>query len=136
MEQLPALALLTVNRYVAASAHGDYDVRPIDECLQENGHPKIVYHKDGISTHAMRFAKDDDEPPENHKGAWFYGDIVDYYGFPSGDIRDSMINNDWGSGKIDFSDERIAEALEKAKGDNDIPLDTTYDEDGTTDRPC
>lgn len=124
-------------RYVAASAHGDYNVRPIDEVLQDNGHPKIVYHKDGSSTHCMRFAKeDDDNPVENHNDEWFYGDIVDYYGFPTNEVRDAMMDNDWGSGKIDFADDRIAEALKKAKGGNDIPLDTGVDEDGSTDRPC
>lgn len=124
-------------RYVAASAHGDYDVRPIDEVLQVNGHPKIVYHKDGGSTHAMRFAKEDDDiPVENHSGDWFFGGIVDYYGFPSTEVRDSMLNNDWGDGKIDFKDDRFAEALDKAKGGNDIPLDTGVDDEGTTSRPC
>lgn len=124
-------------RYVAASAHGGYDVRSMDEVLQFAGHPAIVYHRDGSSTHAMRFAtQEDDDVIENHTGQWFYGPVVDYQGFPSTEVRDAMIGNDWGSGKIDFSDERIADALELAKGGNDIPLDTTYDDEGTTERPC
>lgn len=123
-------------RYVAASAHGGYETRAVGEYLEVNGHPKIVYHKDGDATHAHRFAKDDDEPPENATGEWFYGDIIDYNGFPSDDLRAAMIGNDWGNGKIDFSDVRISDALELAKGGNDIPLDTGVDEEGSTGRPC
>lgn len=124
-------------RYVAASAHGGYDVRDVGDVLMDGDHPKIVYHKDGAGTHAMRFAKeDDDDPVENHTGAWFYGDIVNYYGFPTAEIRNAMLDNDWGSGKIDFSDARIADALESAKGGKDIPLDTGVDEDGSTEKPC
>jgi hypothetical protein len=125
-------------RYVAASAHGGYDVRAFDDVQQDNGHAKIVYHRDGSSTHAMRFAKDDgtDEPPENDAGVWFYGGLVSYYGFPSNEIRDAMMGNDWGSGKIDFSDARIADALEAAKGGNDIPLDVGVDESVPGDRVC
>lgn len=114
-----------------------YSVRPIDEVLLDNGHPKIVYHKDGSATHAHRFAKEDDDPVENDTGAWFYGDIVDYYGFPSDSVRDSMMGNDWGNGKIDFSDERIEDALNAAKGGHDdIALDVTVDDEGTTVKPC
>lgn len=112
-------------------------MRSIDDVLQDNGHPEIVYHKDGGNTHAMRFAKEEDgEEIENHTGKWYYGTLVDYYGFPTRELRDAMMDNDWGNGKIDFSDARIAEALEKAKGDYDIPLDTGSDEEGSTDNPC
>lgn len=75
-------------------------------------------------------------PVENHNGGWFYGGLFDYYGFPSAEVRDAMMNNDWGSGKVGFSDERIAEALDTAKGGNDIPLDTGVDEERSTDEPC
>lgn len=128
----------TTIRYVAASAHGGYDVRSVDEIMMEGDHPKIVYHRDGSSTHAMRFAQEDDDTPvENHTGSWFYGGVIDYYGFPTEDLRSAMLGNDWGSGKIDFSDERIAEALDKAKGGNDIPLDTGVDDEGTIgNNPC
>ncbi|KAG9251824.1 NLP4 protein [Emericellopsis atlantica] len=125
-----------VVRYVAASAHGDYEVRPVQDALEVNGHTKIVYHRDGSSTHAMRFAKEGDEPPENHGGSWFYGGLVDYYGFPNDDVRAAMLANDWLPGKIDFSDVRFADALELAKGGYDIPLDVGRDDEGTTYRPC
>lgn len=124
-------------RYVSAGAHAGYDVRKIEDVLLDNGHPKIVYHKDGTSTHAMRFAKEeDDNPVENARGAWFYGAVVSYYGFPTAELRDKMCAQDWGKGHIDFIDVSFSSALDSAKGGNDIALDTTYDEDGTTGRPC
>ena len=114
-------------KYVAASAHGGYNVRAVGDVRMDDTHPKIVYHKDGASTHAMRFATEKDEPVENDLGQWFRGGLVDYNSFPSTGVRDAMMNNDWGKGKIDFSDARIKDALDKAKGDNDIPLDTGSD---------
>ena len=42
-----------------------------------------------------------------------------------------MMGNDWGKGKIDFSDARFADALESAKGKFDIPLDTSTDDESS-----
>lgn len=64
-------------KYVSASAHGEYNLRWWDDVRKDGGtHPKIVYHKDGASTHAMRFGNDGDEPPENHDQAWFVSYIA------------------------------------------------------------
>ncbi|KAH7007577.1 necrosis inducing protein-domain-containing protein [Ilyonectria destructans] len=118
-----------VAKYVAVSAHGDYEVRPIEDVLLDaDTHPKVVYHRAGAQTHSFRFGDTPDDGIENHKGVWFYGDLVSYLGFPSDGLRDTMLNNDWGSATIDFKDSRIADALNKAKGDKDIPLDTTFDD--------
>jgi Necrosis inducing protein (NPP1) len=38
------------------SAHGDLFNSPVSQLARENGHVKFVYHKDGVLTHAMRFA--------------------------------------------------------------------------------
>lgn len=120
-------------RYVAASAHGDYDNRPVGDIRMEGDRAKIVYHKEGPSTHAFRFGNEDDDNIENHKGVWFQGALISYEGFPDSGLRDSMIGNDWGSAAIDFSDDRFAEALEKAKGDHggDITLDTSTDDENS-----
>jgi hypothetical protein len=51
-----------------ASAHGQLINRPASEIFFENGHMKIVYHKDeglGGGTHAMRFATRNDNRAEN-----------------------------------------------------------------------
>jgi hypothetical protein len=122
-------------RYIAASAHGDYDCRPVEEVRMEGDRPKIVYHKGGASTHSLRFANEDDDSIENHLGVWFQGALVSYNGFPEG-LRDTMIGNDWGSAVIDFSDARFADALESAKGGReDIGLDTGSDDDSSPGQP-
>ncbi|MDX1452451.1 MAG: NPP1 family protein, partial [Oleiphilaceae bacterium] len=51
------------------SSHGDQTTKPASELPFENGHLKIVYHKDGILTHAFRFAKTN-EYAENPYGAF------------------------------------------------------------------
>jgi hypothetical protein len=103
-------------RYVSASAHGDYDTRAAEELLWEGTHPKIVYHKDGASTHAFRFAAGHDDPPENHYGEWQYPDLVGWEGYPEG-IRDVFAAADYGAARLDLKDERFGEALEKALPD-------------------
>jgi hypothetical protein len=101
-------------RYVSASAHGDYDTRPADQVLWEGTHAKIVYHKDGASTHAFRFAAGHDDPPENHYGVWQYPDLVGWDHYPPG-IRDILTSADFGSAQLDLRDDRFASALERAR---------------------
>ncbi|WP_307851214.1 NPP1 family protein [Nocardiopsis sp. MG754419] len=103
-------------RHVSASAHGDFDTRAADDVLWEGTHPKIVYHKDGASTHAFRFAADHDDPPENHDGVWQYPDLVGWDGYPEG-IRDIFVSADYGAAQLDLKDERFGDALAKALPD-------------------
>lgn len=103
-------------RYVSASAHGDYDTRAAEDLLWEDTHPKIVYHKDGASTHAFRFAADHDDPPENHYGVWQYPDLVGWDGYPEG-VRDVFVRADYGSAQLDLKDERFGDSLAKAVPD-------------------
>ncbi|MFC3999374.1 NPP1 family protein [Nocardiopsis sediminis] len=103
-------------QYVSASAHGDYDTRPASELLFEGTHAKIVYHKDGASTHAFRFAADHDDPPENHYGEWQYPDLVSWNNFPAG-IRDRLTSADFGSATLDLKDGTFEDALDRAKPD-------------------
>lgn len=55
-------------QYVSTSAHGNFDIHSRDQIRWDGTHPKVVYHKDGIGTHAFRAANSNDEPPENHHG--------------------------------------------------------------------
>ncbi|MDF5755551.1 NPP1 family protein [Spongiactinospora sp. TRM90649] len=100
-------------RYVATSAHGKYTVRRSDQIQWQGTHPKIVYHKDGIATHAFRFATPNDEPPENHDGRWQFPALVGWNGFPPG-IRDRLVSADFGSARLDLKDGRFAPNLAKA----------------------
>ncbi|KAF5007778.1 hypothetical protein FDECE_5902 [Fusarium decemcellulare] len=114
---------------VAASAHDNYETKNWDEIPQQDTHPKIVYHQDGGGTHAFRFAKGDngDEPPENHKGEWIRGALVDYMGFPTAEIRQKLFDT-WPSGVCPKTQDSVfAEYLEKAIGDRAPGFDPKTD---------
>ncbi|KAF4120412.1 Necrosis inducing protein (NPP1) [Geosmithia morbida] len=113
-------------QYVGASQHGNYEVRPASDVLFEGNRPKMVYHKDGASTHCFRFATKDDEEIKNAKGVWFRGDLVSYNGFPSG-IRDKLYAHDFGKANIALKDSSFPNQIEKAKPDN-IKFDINLDE--------
>ncbi|MFJ3492204.1 NPP1 family protein [Streptomyces sp. NPDC086091] len=108
--------------YVSVSAHGGYKTFPRSEVLFDGTHPKIVYHKDGGFTHALRIANGNDEPPENHLGQWFSPPLVDWNGWPSTELRDKLMNANFGSAQLDLRDHAFAGKLadEKPAG---IPLD-------------
>lgn len=54
-------------KIVAASKHGDYDTKDADQVRWDGSHPKVVYHKDGGSTHCFLFGSEGDDKIENHK---------------------------------------------------------------------
>jgi hypothetical protein len=70
----------------SVSVHGELQTKAASELPFENGHMKVVYHKDGVSTHALRFANSN-ERAENPYGrfvtptliSWdnLYGDGLD-----------------------------------------------------------
>ena len=108
-------------RYVSTSAHGDYDTAPASAVAFEGGtHAKVVYHKDGASTHAFRRGSAT-EPPENHFGAWQYPDLVSWDGYPAG-IRDILVGADFGSAQLALRDGSFRADLNEAKPGG-IPFD-------------
>ncbi|WP_247706896.1 NPP1 family protein [Streptomyces liliiviolaceus] len=107
--------------YVSVSQHGDYKTYPRSEVQFEGGHPKVVYHKDGGFTHAFRIANTNDEPPENHLGAWVFPPLVDWNGWPSTELRDKLMTADFGHANLDIRDGSFAGALAKAKP-AEVPL--------------
>jgi hypothetical protein len=60
------------------SAHGDLYNKPVSQVARENGHVKFVYHKDGVLTHALRFASSS-EAAENPYGRFDAPTIVSWY---------------------------------------------------------
>jgi hypothetical protein len=80
-------------RYLAASRHGGYSTHPINEVPMNGNHVQIVYHKDGASTHAFRFAKWGERPEAN--SYWERPALVDV---PSMDDapRNAIWNSTWG----------------------------------------
>jgi hypothetical protein len=86
--------------YGSYSAHSGVGTAAAAEIPQENGHLKFVYHKDGVATRAMRFAKTD-ETAENPSGAWVMPTIVSWYtmvgdGVTNQQLRDDLNAFDYG----------------------------------------
>ncbi|TPW72281.1 NPP1 family protein [Schumannella sp. 10F1B-5-1] len=94
-------------RYVSASAHGDYSTRAAADVLWDGTHPKIVYHKDGGSTHAFRFASAGDEPPENHYGTW-QRPVLLSWDLMSDPVRNTINTHSYGSASFDIKDSNYA----------------------------
>src|SRR3954454_12375913 len=107
-------------QYVSVSAHGNYNTYDRSQIAFEGGHPKVVYHKDGASTHCFRKASFT-EPPENHYGAWQYPTLVGWDNYPAG-IRDKLTQADFGSAIMSLKDGKFEADLAKAKP-SAIPFD-------------
>lgn len=107
-------------RYVSVSAHGEYLTYPAAAVAFEGTHPKVVYHKDGIGTHALRLAGRD-EQPENHRGSWQYPPPVSWDLFPPG-VRDILTGADFGSATLAIRDGIFEQNLDRAR-----PAEVTFD---------
>jgi len=113
-------------RFVSVSAHGLWNTRILDRGdqihFEQGTHPKIVYHKDGGSTHAFRFADDNDEPPENHWQSWRWGGGAGLimWEWIEWSLRVKLSQYDWGSASMavrdkDESDWTFAWYLDQSK---------------------
>ncbi|KAI0862716.1 necrosis inducing protein-domain-containing protein [Xylaria cubensis] len=123
-----------VAKYVAASAHGDYEVKAAADVRWDGTHPKMVYHKDGVGSHAFRFGNTDDDNIENATGKWFYGALVSWNGFPSTTLRDKLVAYDFGSATLALRDANFAGNLDKARGSFIPEFDINLD-DGSPGNP-
>ena len=101
-------------RYVSVSQHSGYQVAAASSVRFDGTHPKIVYHKDGASTHDFRLANTNDEPPENAYHTWQYPTLVGWNGYPAG-IRDILSAYDFGSANFGLKDSNFAAHLSSAK---------------------
>jgi hypothetical protein len=93
------------------SAHGDLYTKPASELPFENGHLKIVYHKDGITTHALRFAQSN-EYAENPYGSFLTPTIISWYqlegdGLNNQAMRNKLNTYDYGSATIPMKDSKF-----------------------------
>ncbi|KAI0180087.1 secreted protein [Hypoxylon sp. FL1284] len=115
-------------KVVAVSQHGDYQTKSAGDVRWDGTHAKVVYNKDGIGTHDFRFANEDDDNIENDTGAWFYGALVSYNGFPSTDLRDKLFAYDFGSASIAIKDPSYQSELDKARDDLVPGFDSSVDD--------
>lgn len=68
--------------HVSTSAHGKFTTRALSQVQMQDTHPLVVYHKDGVSTHAFRFASAADKSRVEFLGNWgrFHApDIISHY---------------------------------------------------------
>lgn len=90
------------------SAHGNLYTKPVSQLPLEQGHLKIVYHKDGALTHALRFAKSE-EYAENPYGQFVLPPLTSWYSM-SGDnvsnqeMRNKLNSYNYGSATIPMKD--------------------------------
>ena len=116
-----------VTTHGSYSAHGDLFTRSWQDLPTENTTyagsqatgAKFVYHKDGILTHAMRFAKDN-EVAENNYGRFVLPAPVSWY-YLSGDnvsnvtFRNLMNNRDFGSATVPMRDDNFVTNANEAR---------------------
>jgi hypothetical protein len=100
-------------QYVSVSAHGGYSTYDRTQVAFEGSHPKVVYHKDGASTHCFRTAGFT-EAPENHYGAWQYPTLVGWDNYPAG-VRDKLTQASFGSAVFGLKNGTFEADLTKAK---------------------
>lgn len=108
--------------YVSTSMHGNYVTKQRNDVpWDETGkHAKVIYHKDGGSTHCFRHAAFG-EQPENHKGQWQWPPLIGWDGYPAG-YRDKLMAHDFGSAQLGIRDSSFGYELSKAKPAG-IPFD-------------
>ena len=109
-----------VAQYVSTSAHGKYSTYSRDKVAWEGTHAKIIYHKDGASTHCFRLAGFN-EQAENHYGVYQYPALVSWDRFPAG-VRDKLVNANFGSASLAIKDGAFNHNLGIAKPAG-IPFD-------------
>ncbi|MFC4071406.1 NPP1 family protein [Actinoplanes subglobosus] len=101
--------------YVSTTQHSSQKTYARSQVRFDGTHPKVVYHKDGLSTHFFRLANSNDEPPENHYHNWRYPPLVDWNGYPSTALRDRLMAADFGSATIKIKDGSFEYLLNAAK---------------------
>ncbi|KAH7024457.1 necrosis inducing [Microdochium trichocladiopsis] len=106
--------------YVSASQHKGYETKHTSNVRyqEENGyHAKMVYHLDSVTTHNIRFASNNDEPPENHWKAWIKANLVGWLGFPSDNVKNSIQGNVFGDAYLCLKDSAFGGCLTNAMPD-------------------
>lgn len=116
------VAIWTINGQVSHgsySAHGDLYTQPANELAFENGHLKIVYHKDGVLTHAFRFSSSN-EWAENPYGVFVTPPLVSWYvvvgdWVSNQDMRALLNTFDYGSASIPLKDSNFINNVNTAR---------------------
>lgn len=101
--------------YVSVSRHGQYETKPWTDISEKSGsRVKAVYHKDGASTHVMRFAMSGEQAEAWGDGGWDQPALVSWTELRS-DLRDTLNRSSWGDANFPLQDSRYPLELSRAK---------------------
>ncbi len=107
--------------HVSVSKHGGVTTKSAKDVPQINGRYAIVYHKDGVRTHSMRFAKKDEvkKNAENYTKKWVtpnlaQWDLMSSSGFNNKTLRTTLTGYDFGSAVLPLSDDRFVNQITKS----------------------
>lgn len=97
--------------HASYSAHGEVETSAIGDIETESGHVKVVYHKDGVSSHCLRWAQTD-ETAENDYGYWVTPTIASWYemigdGVTNAELRTDLNSYGYGDANVEFNDSRF-----------------------------
>ncbi|MEM7125615.1 MAG: NPP1 family protein [Chloroflexota bacterium] len=103
----------------SVSQHGSAETRSISELQLEQGHMKVVYHKDNIRTHAMRFAKEN-ELAENPYGSFVIPTLVSWYNLTGDGLDNALMRNrlnsfDYGAANLPINNRNFLEKVNDIK---------------------
>ncbi|GAA3673407.1 NPP1 family protein [Lentzea roselyniae] len=101
--------------FVSVSRHGQYETRSWGNVPAKTGvRPRVVYHKDGGSTHIMRFAGADERPEAWGDGGWDMPALLSWENLDP-TLRDKLNGSSWGDANFPLQDSRWTTELSRAK---------------------
>lgn len=114
-----------VPEFVAVSAHGNYHgSRTLrwNNVPKTNNHPMVVYHKEGGSTHALRFAGGGDTHAENPTGQWVLPPLASWFemtgdGYTNDYLRNKLNTYNYGSASFKIGDAACQSEINKVRGE-------------------
>lgn len=103
-----------VPTHMAVSAHGEYTRKAWSDIDKVGSHPKVVYHKDGVTTHAFRHATD--SSAENPYGEWVLPEVVSWYEMTGDGVTNAEMialfnTHDYGSASFKIKDARFIDTI-------------------------
>ncbi|KFY57842.1 hypothetical protein V497_05246 [Pseudogymnoascus sp. VKM F-4516 (FW-969)] len=104
-EHLAVWALNDEAKYLAWSAHGNYNINKANTVEWQGNNPKFVVHRDMETTHAFR-RSEGNEAPENPTGTWYRSPLVSLE-WMDGTLKEKMLSKDWGKAVPDLTDTRF-----------------------------
>lgn len=100
--------------FVSVSRHGDYEIKSWNNVPAKSGSRVMaIYHKDGVGTHNMRFARAGEQPEAWGSGRWDEPALVGWDKLQGG-LRDKLNYADWGDANFPLRDARFATELSRA----------------------